>query len=90
MATLAKLMVGTNQSGEQALNQSMSDMFSEPEFDTGHMAWLLSCVSITWLMIPGVGFLYSGLTRGKSSLVLLLWCFWTVAAVSIQVCQHIC
>ncbi|KAH7311535.1 ammonium transporter AmtB-like domain-containing protein [Stachybotrys elegans] len=57
-------------------------------YDTGHMTFLFLCATLVLLMIPGVGFFYSGLARRKSALELLLmsllcssvvffqWYFW--------------
>ena len=55
------------------------------EFDSGATAWLLTCIAITWLMIPGVGFFYNGMAPRKSSLVFITTCLWSCAVVSIQV-----
>ncbi|XP_035714165.1 ammonium transporter 1-like isoform X1 [Folsomia candida] len=54
------------------------------QYDPGEMAWLMGCTAITWIMIPGVGFFYSGVARSKSSLSLLMICLWTCAIVSFQ------
>jgi hypothetical protein len=36
-------------------------------YTTGDMAWILASTALVWLMIPGVGFFYSGLARRKSA-----------------------
>ena len=36
-----------------------------------HYTYLLFCGAIVWLIIPGIGLLYGGLARRKSSLALL-------------------
>ncbi|CAG7727473.1 unnamed protein product [Allacma fusca] len=54
------------------------------EFDSGEVTWILACTAITWIMIPGVGFFYNGMAPRKSSLILIITCFWSVALVSIQ------
>ncbi|KAI9896819.1 hypothetical protein N3K66_007841 [Trichothecium roseum] len=53
-------------------------------FDTGHMTFLLLCAALVLLMIPGVGFFYSGLARRKSALELLLLSMLSVAVVGFQ------
>ncbi|KFA51316.1 hypothetical protein S40293_04374 [Stachybotrys chartarum IBT 40293] len=57
-------------------------------YDTGNMTFITMCSVLVLLMIPGVGFFYSGLARRKSALELLLmsmlcssvvffqWYFW--------------
>ncbi|EGG01591.1 uncharacterized protein MELLADRAFT_24225, partial [Melampsora larici-populina 98AG31] len=53
-------------------------------YSPGDIAWVLACSALVWLMIPGVGFLYSGLVRGKNALSLLLLAFLSMAVVSVQ------
>jgi len=54
----------------------------------GDIAWTLVCSALVWLMVPGVGFFYSGLARSKSALSLVSLCLWSIAVVSIQVIQN--
>jgi Amt family ammonium transporter len=56
----------------------------------GDIAWTLVCSALVWLMVPGVGFFYSGLARSKSALSLISLCCWSIAVVSIQVIKKIC
>jgi hypothetical protein len=49
------------------------------------MAWILASTALVWLMIPGVGFFYSGLARRKSALSLIWLSLMSVAIVSFQV-----
>lgn len=42
------------------------------QFDLANMVWILTSSSLVWIMIPGVGLLYSGLARKKHS-ISLLW-----------------
>ncbi|OXA51726.1 ammonium transporter 1 isoform X2 [Folsomia candida] len=65
-------------------NGNLTSSGSPSQYDSGEMAWLMACTAITWIMIPGVGFFYSGVARSKSSLSLLMICLWTCAVVSIQ------
>jgi Amt family ammonium transporter len=47
-----------------------------------HYIYLLFCTAIVWLIIPGIGLLYGGLARRKSSLALLFQ--------SLMVCGVVC
>lgn len=40
-----------------------------------HYVYLMVCAFLVWLIIPGIGFLYSGLARRRSSLSLLFQSF---------------
>lgn len=53
-------------------------------YDTGNMAWITVSAALVLLMIPGVGFFYSGLARRKSALELLLLSLLSLAVVSFQ------
>ncbi|PWN20133.1 ammonium transporter [Microstroma glucosiphilum] len=50
----------------------------------GDMAWILTCTALVLLMIPGLGYLYSGLTRRKNALHMLLLTMMTLAVTSFQ------
>jgi len=54
-------------------------------YTTGDVAWVLASTALVWLMIPGVGFFYSGLARRKSALSLIWLSLMSVAIVSFQV-----
>lgn len=41
------------------------------QFNKGDMAWIGTAAALVWIMIPGVGLLYSGLSRKKHALSLL-------------------
>ena len=49
------------------------------------MAWILTSTALVWIMIPGVGFFYSGLLRRKNALSMLFLSMMTLAVVSFQV-----
>lgn len=53
-------------------------------YDTGHMTFITISAVLVLLMIPGVGFFYSGLARRKSALELLLLSMISVGVVSFQ------
>lgn len=50
----------------------------------GDIAWILTSTALVWLMIPGVGFFYSGMARRKSALALIWLSCASVAIVSLQ------
>lgn len=47
-------------------------------------AWLLTCTALVWIMIPGVGYLYSGLVRRKNALTVLFLTMLAMAIISFQ------
>ncbi len=61
------------------------DPNEEEKFHPGNTCFLLVCTALVWLMIPGVGYFYSGMARSKSALSLIMLSFCSVAVVSIQV-----
>jgi len=54
------------------------------QYDRGDMAWVLTAAVLVWIMIPGVGLLYSGLARRQNSTALLWQSFLSVSVVSFQ------
>jgi len=55
-----------------------------PVFNMGDIAWVLTSMALVWIMVPGVGFLYSGLLRRGSGLSMLYFAMVTMAVVSFQ------
>lgn len=53
-------------------------------YNAGDVAWMLTSTALVLLMIPGVGFFYSGLARRKSALSLLWLSVMATAVVSFQ------
>lgn len=53
-------------------------------YSPGDIAWVLTCTALVWLMIPGLGYLYSGLARRKNALHLLLITMVALCIVSLQ------
>ena len=49
------------------------------------MAWIICATALVWIMIPGVGFFYSGLLRRKNALSMIWASMMTLAVVSFQV-----
>ena len=66
-------------------------MISTPEggepvvYDLGDIAWVLASTALVWVMIPGVGFFYSGLLRRKNALSMIWLSMMCIAVVSFQV-----
>ena len=54
-------------------------------YNIGDIAWTLVCTALVFLMIPGLGFFYSGLLRRKNALSMIWTSMVTIAVVSFQV-----
>lgn len=54
-------------------------------YNLGDIAWILSCTALVWIMIPGLGFFYSGLLRRKNALSMIYLSVMALAVVSFQV-----
>jgi len=57
-------------------------------YNLGNMAWVIAATALVWIMIPGVGFFYSGLLRRKNALSMLWLSVVCLAVVSFQVSRH--
>ncbi|KAF9517950.1 hypothetical protein BS47DRAFT_1389403 [Hydnum rufescens UP504] len=53
-------------------------------YNEGDIAWTLASTALVWIMIPGVGFFYSGLLRRKNALSMIYLSMMCVAVVSFQ------
>lgn len=53
-------------------------------FNEGDIAWTLASTALVWIMIPGVGFFYSGLLRRKNALNMIYLSMMTIGVVSFQ------
>jgi Amt family ammonium transporter len=53
-------------------------------YNSGDIAWMITSTALVLLMIPGVGFFYSGLARRKSALSLLWLSVMATAVISFQ------
>ncbi|CAE6505360.1 unnamed protein product [Rhizoctonia solani] len=53
-------------------------------YNLGDIAWVLACTALVWIMIPGVGFFYSGLLRRKNALSMIYFSMMGLAVVSFQ------
>ena len=54
-------------------------------YNLGDIAWTLASMALVWLMIPGLGFFYSGLLRRKNALSMIFTSMASIAVVSFQV-----
>lgn len=63
----------------------MSSLSPLGVYNLGDIAWTLASTALVWIMIPGVGFFYSGLLRRKNALSMIYLSMMTVAMVSFQV-----
>jgi len=53
-------------------------------YNLGDIAWVLASTALVWIMVPGVGFFYSGLLRRKNALSMIYLSVMTLAVVSFQ------
>jgi len=52
--------------------------------DRGDAAWILTSTALVMIMVPGVGYFYSGLARSKNALSLIMLSMLSLAVVSFQ------
>jgi len=55
------------------------------QYQSGDIAWTLASTALVWLMIPGIGYFYSGMARSKNALSLIMLSCCSVAVVTFQV-----
>jgi len=53
-------------------------------YNLGDIAWVLASTALVFIMVPGVGFFYSGLLRRKNALSMIYLSMMTLAMVSFQ------
>ncbi|OQO05037.1 hypothetical protein B0A48_08057 [Cryoendolithus antarcticus] len=70
---------GTTATGGDSLTEDLNVFYQ-----SGDIAWILTSTALVLLMIPGVGFFYSGLARRKSALSLIWLSCMATAVVSFQ------
>ncbi|KAL1405446.1 hypothetical protein Q8F55_009078 [Vanrija albida] len=78
-----------NPDGSYSLDVKGTDIVSTLQgetsvYDPGDIAWVLTCAALIILMLPGLGYLYSGLSRRKNALQLLFLSMVSLAIVSFQ------
>lgn len=79
MATYPVPYNGTGTNGGDSLTEDLNIYYS-----SGDIAWVITSTALVLLMIPGVGFFYSGLARRKSALSLIWLSIMSVGVVSFQ------
>ncbi|KAK5115985.1 hypothetical protein LTR62_000441 [Meristemomyces frigidus] len=70
---------GTKPTGGNSLTENLNVFY-----ESGDIAWMLASTALVLLMIPGVGFFYSGLARRKSALSLIWLSVMAIAVTSVQ------
>ncbi|RKU44030.1 ammonium transporter Amt1 [Coniochaeta pulveracea] len=71
--------VGVADNGGNSLTDDLNIYYSAGDF-----AWIMTSAALVLLMVPGVGFFYSGLARRKSALALIWLSMMSVAVVGFQ------
>ena len=67
-----------------ALAKRQDEAPAAPLVDSGANAWVMASAALVLLMLPGLGYFYSGLSHHKNALVFLHLCMLSLAIVSIQ------
>ncbi|KAK5112801.1 ammonium transporter Amt1 [Meristemomyces frigidus] len=70
---------GTTATGGDSLTQNLNVFY-----ESGDIAWMIASTALVLLMIPGVGFFYSGLARRKSALSLIWLSIMATAVTTFQ------
>ncbi|KAI9811925.1 MAG: ammonium transporter Amt1 [Thelocarpon impressellum] len=70
---------GTIPTGGDSVAQNLNVFY-----ESGDVAWILTSTALVLLMIPGVGFFYSGLARRKSALSLIWLSIMSTGVISFQ------
>lgn len=63
----------------------MADPQYGAQYSSGDIGFVLICMALVWLMIPGIGYFYSGMARSKNALSLIMCCVLSLVVVSVQV-----
>ncbi|KAB5550801.1 ammonium transporter AmtB-like domain-containing protein [Coniochaeta sp. 2T2.1] len=70
---------GVANTGGDSLTEDLNIYYSSGDF-----AWIMTSSALVLLMVPGVGFFYSGLARRKSALSLIYLSMMSIAVVGFQ------
>ncbi|CAN8099487.1 unnamed protein product [Discula destructiva] len=70
---------GTGPTGGDSLTENLNIWY-----ESGDVAWMITATALVLLMIPGVGFFYSGLARRKSALSLIWLSVMATAVTTFQ------
>ncbi|BFZ57598.1 ammonium transporter Amt1 [Savitreella phatthalungensis] len=79
MSSLPDITEFTGSNGGDSMQYNLNALYDKADF-----AWILTSTALVWLMVPGVGFFYSGLARRKSALSLIWLSLMSLAVVSFQ------
>lgn len=53
-------------------------------YNEGDISWILASTALVWIMVPGIGYFYSGLLRRKNALSMIYLSMATLGIVSFQ------
>jgi len=67
-----------------ALIANMTMLTAPQNINQGHTAWIIVATALVFIMIPGVGYFYSGMARSKNALSLIMLSVLSLAVVSFQ------
>lgn len=59
-------------------------------YDAGNIGFTIFSMALVWLMIPGIGYFYSGMAREKNALSLIVCSVLSLVVVSVQVTTQMC
>ncbi|KAJ1967835.1 hypothetical protein H4R35_006598 [Dimargaris xerosporica] len=57
---------------------------ADPEISYSNTSFMLVCTALVFIMLPGLGYFYSGMTSNKSALSLVFLCMLSLAIVPLQ------
>jgi len=77
-------MVNITYDASGQLNWYNPDTGETVVYNGGDIAWTLTSTALVWIMVPGIGFFYSGLLRRKNALSMIYLSMGTIAVVSFQ------
>ena len=61
---------------------------SDVVYNPGDIAWVLASTALVWIMVPGLGYFYSGLLRRKNALSMIYLSMMTIAVVSFRCVRY--
>jgi ammonia channel protein AmtB len=70
------------------INETVTQLSDPLIVNQGHAAWVLVSTALVFIMIPGLGYFYSGMARSKNALSLIMLSVLSLAVVSVQVFYH--
>ncbi|KAJ2009353.1 hypothetical protein GGI04_000520 [Coemansia thaxteri] len=54
------------------------------DLDMGATVWMIASTALVFLMVPGLGYFYSGMVRSKNAVSLVFLCMMALAVVTVQ------